>query len=299
MPSIDPTHTATLRRRYSQAMNRRFLALAKDARISLDDRDGLGLRTNEPAPVGSFDFPTSAGKIEAFQRWLRREIDRGVLEVVLRNQQEILLHREWQNPFIRSAYIRGVTDAETQLKRANRLVAPLDVSIGLESGVHLDTLELMFTRVFEGLRGISESMSGQLSEILSQGLIDGIGPKQIAKRITDQIRKISRTRALVLARTEVIRTYAESTLNTFEQNGIEGVTADVEFHTAGDGRVCQRCLFLEGKLFTIQESRGIIPLHPRCRCAWLGANIGESQSDVKARATRRRRARARRRELVA
>jgi len=263
MPSADPSHTATLRRRYSGAMNRRFRTLASDVRKSIVDNDGLGFRANTPAPHRAFDFPRSAEKVDAFIRWLQREVDRGILEVVLRNGSEIVLHREWQNRFIRNAYIRAVTDAETSLKRQGALIAPLDFTIGLEAGVHIETLELMYTRVFEGLRGITGSMSGQLSQILSQGLIDGVGPRVLAKRITDQIASISRTRAMVIARTEIINTYAEGTLNIFEQNGVSGVTAEVEFLTAKDNRVCQRCRFLNGKVFTIQQARGIITVHPR------------------------------------
>ena len=299
MPSLDPTKTATLRQRYSQAMNRRFRLLATDVRKSIIDNDGFGFRTNQPAPRNAFNFPTSSQKVAAFQEWLRREIDRGILEVIFRSGTTVRSHREWQNHFIRSAYIRAVTDSEAQLSRAGQLVAPLDIAIGLEAGVHVETLELMFTRVFEGLRGITDSMAGDLSEVLTQALIDGVGPRVIAKRITDRIGSISRRRALVLARTEIIRAYSESTLNIFEQNGIEGVAADVEFHTAGDSRVCQRCLALEGNIYTLSEARGIIPVHPRCRCAWLAANIGESAEDVRARNQRKTKARARRRELEA
>lgn len=39
---------------------------------------------------------------------------------------------------------------------------------------------------------------------------------------------------------------------------------------------CPKCAGLEGQNFTISEARGILPVHPRCRCAWI-PRIDESQ----------------------
>jgi SPP1 gp7 family putative phage head morphogenesis protein len=43
----------------------------------------------------------------------------------------------------------------------------------------------------------------------------------------------------------------------------------VELVTAGDLRVCPMCQGLNGKVYTIKEARGLIPVHPQCRCAWV------------------------------
>lgn len=71
-----------------------------------------------------------------------------------------------------------------------------------------------------------------------------------------------------MARTETIYAHAESTLDRFESVGVENVTADVEFRSADDSRVCPICESLDGNRYTIGEARGLIPQHPRCRCAW-------------------------------
>ena len=44
-----------------------------------------------------------------------------------------------------------------------------------------------------------------------------------------------------------------------------------EWTTAGDERVCPECGGWEGIKMTIEEARGMIPLHPNCRCDWLPA----------------------------
>jgi hypothetical protein len=33
--------------------------------------------------------------------------------------------------------------------------------------------------------------------------------------------------------------------------------------------VCEKCQDLEGKVFTTEEARGVIPVHPNCRCCWV------------------------------
>jgi SPP1 gp7 family putative phage head morphogenesis protein len=73
----------------------------------------------------------------------------------------------------------------------------------------------------------------------------------------------------MLARSETIRAYAESTLAEFRNWGVEGVTALAEFQTAHDDRVCPKCSHLEGVVYTLDEASGIIPVHPNCRCYWL------------------------------
>lgn len=263
MPSVDPTKTAGIRNRYAANMKRRFAALAKDVRTSFNRNRALTV--NEPANLGRFDFPTNPEKVRAFQNWLQEEIDAGILEVVVRDAGNVRVRTHWQDAYIRAAYIRAVNDTEAALDRVGELNLPMpSVEVGIHTGVHGATLETMYSRAFEGLKGITQAMSNQLSDIFSRSLIEGVGPRVIAKRISDQIATISRNRAMVLARTETIRTYSEARLNTLEQNGIEGVEADVEFLTAGDSRVCQTCSSLNGKVYTIQGARGIIPVHPRC-----------------------------------
>ncbi len=107
---------------------------------------------------------------------------------------------------------------------------------------------------------------------MAQGLVDGSHPREIAKTMVEQIKSITKRRARVLARTEIIRAHAEGQLDGYEKLGISKVTGAVEWATAGDDRVCVECESMEGSLFTIEEARGLIPLHPNCRCAWLPAS---------------------------
>ena len=73
----------------------------------------------------------------------------------------------------------------------------------------------------------------------------------------------------MLARTEIIRSHSEGTLNMFELAGIEEVELQAEFLTAGDERVCPICDSMAGKIYELKDAHGVIPVHPNCRCTWL------------------------------
>jgi SPP1 gp7 family putative phage head morphogenesis protein len=90
----------------------------------------------------------------------------------------------------------------------------------------------------------------------------------VAKLIAGRVDKIGIVRGELLARTEIIRAHAEATLNRYQEFGVEGVTGDVELQTSEDDKVCELCKGLVGKVFTIEEARGVLPLHPNDRCAW-------------------------------
>jgi len=79
-------------------------------------------------------------------------------------------------------------------------------------------------------------------------------------------------RAMMLARSELIRAYATAELQEFRNWGVMGVTGEAEFRDAGDDRVCEICSSLNGKRFTLDEAEGIIPVHPSCRCCWILVN---------------------------
>lgn len=295
----DPTGTAGIRRRYEADVRRRFDRLRRDTWISVAINDAFGLaqqpRIFQPAPPRAFDFPTDPAKIAAFRRWLRQQIDDGILEVIVRNPDGTIdAITAWQDTYVRAAYGKGVADTQLELFRQGIDITQIELRTLLQGPVHVPRLEVLFTRNFTELEGITAAMDQAITRILADGLSRGDGPRTIASALTKQI-DISRNRARLMARTEVIRAHAEGTLTELERQGIFEVRADVEFRTAGDIRVCPSCLLLEGRTFTTREARGIIPVHPRCRCRWLPANIGE---DPRGRRERRLRARRRRRELA-
>lgn len=291
----DPTGTLTLRTRYAQAVGARFDRLRADLRRTVEAQDALGLRamplaTFQPAGGRAFAFPTSEAKAEAFMAWLRGEVDAGILEVRSRRDGEIMAHGHWQDVYVSRSYQKGISDARAYLRRSGVSLDEAAAEIGLRAPIHADRVRLLFTRVFEELKQITEAMAGAISRTLSDALIEGVNPREAARRLAAQVDGIGRRRAVALARTEIIRAHAQGTLQEYRQLGVEEVVARVEAEilTAGDTRVCSRCLALEGRRFALQEAQNMLPIHPLCRCAWLPAGLGEDQDERRARIARAR-----------
>lgn len=72
-------------------------------------------------------------------------------------------------------------------------------------------------------------------------------------------------RPKIIARTETIRLANEGAVKNFKNKGVE----QLEYAAVLDSRTDDECTNLDGKIFDVNESKGIIPVHPGCRCTWL------------------------------
>ncbi len=304
MNRYDPTHTTSLRNRWGSEMRSRFNELVKVVRVSVDDVDCFGLKGGgeEISPLtlqanlsttgtNAFMFSTSGEKVNAFMRWFRSQVDNGILEVREFEQIGASVNQAWTNKYVYDSYKRGVIRARYELGKAGFDVPTIDASGGAEAVMgtpfHLERVGLLYSRVFEDLRGITTQMDTQISRVLSQGLIDGDGPRLLARKLvgtingsgigdlglTDTLGRFipARRRAEILARTEVIRAHHQANIQEYKNWRAENVYVVAEFLTAGDDRVCDRCAAIaaQGKTYTLEEAQNLIPVHPQCRCIVL------------------------------
>lgn len=214
---------------------------------------------------GRFNFPSDAKKLEAFSGWLREAMDGGILEVELDDAGNVVRRAGWQQTFVDRAYAKGVSHADAQLRAAGAEVAPRfdDVQRTLQLPIHQEKLELLYSRNFRELKGVTDAAGQQMSRTLSEGLARGVNPRRTASILNGRVDAVGLHRSRVIARTETIRAHAEATLTRFEQSGVTEVTAKAELATAGDVRVCPFCVGLEGEVFPIEEARNVIPVHPQ------------------------------------
>jgi len=113
------------------------------------------------------------------------------------------------------------------------------------------------------LSDLSETDIKSIIEILKDDLTGNFHIFDIAQHINEVINDY--TRAQLIARTEVIRIANEGHLGMMEAKG----TKYVKWIAAPeDGRLCKLCKEKDGKIFTVAEAHGMIPLHPRCRCGF-------------------------------
>lgn len=266
----DPTRTKTLRRTYAQRLRGAFARINTEIRRGVRDRDVFGLaddadseQLNITADVSDLpDLATlpPAEQMRQFEAWLESAMESEVMAVIERDD----------NRFVRRAYERGLEDGKTRLRQAGLDVEDIpDIGPSFRLPIHEDTLQTLFARNYAELQGITSEVNRQITRVLADGIGEGIGPDEMAQRITDRVDSIGKTRATVMARTETINTYTQASLNRYERAGVDQLGAQVEFTTAGDNDVCSQCRSLAGETYSVDEARSIIPVHPQCRCAWL------------------------------
>jgi SPP1 gp7 family putative phage head morphogenesis protein len=273
--SLDPSRTTTLRRAFMSDIFKRVQKIKKSINRVLVDLDVFGLKET-PNPLKfnmyrrEYEFKTDPEKLDAFQIWLQAEVDAGILEVATGKAA-------WTQKYIQSSYQKGVVRAYIDTHK-EALAESSDFYQGTKAQFLSDVftqpetvskVQMLYTRTFDQLKGFTAQMAADTSRILSNGLSNGYSPKKIARELTKQIDSLTKKRALTIARTEIVRAHAEGQLDSFEKLGVEKVGVEAEFSTAGDDLVCEICLSLEGDIVSTSAARGIIPVHPSCRCAWI------------------------------
>lgn len=276
----EPQQTKTLRTRYAGKLYNRFRDIKGLIRESVAANDALRLKTPRgqiasrlASPVDDFQAEQNAEKKEAFMRWFRNAVREGVLETL--PDGRVRRGEHWTAKYVRAAQQKGTDMADGELKRfASRpgvdVVGPEGVGrVGAirkswNMPINPDTLELLYTRHYEALEGITAAVDREVSRVLTDGFVEGIGPREMAGRLNGRVDAIGITRARTMARTETIRTANVAATDRYEQAGVNKVRILV----ADDDRTCDICNPKDGDILTLEESRGPEgPIyHPNCRC---------------------------------
>lgn len=273
---IDPTGTQKIVKAFQRDISKRLRFIAQQCRKLIVGEDAFGLKVQEiqgPAALFNtrFKFNTNPEKVAEFQEWLDKQIAAGFYSKSPSGEG-----MEWAGEYITDAYrkaqVRAYVDAKASGVSSVKGMTQREFLLASMAGDHsTQQIKTLYTRAFTELKGMTQEMDTQLSRVLADGLVKGLGAEELARAIELSVGNIDRTRARRIARTEIIRSYAESQLDALEAMGVESVGVMVEWATAEDP--CELCAELKGVLFTIQEARGLIPRHPNCRCAFIPANL--------------------------
>jgi SPP1 gp7 family putative phage head morphogenesis protein len=263
------------------AMRRRFKRLRAHLKEFLVELDALGLkevshhttRMTINVQPREFEFLTDQNKVKAFSEWFKQQVDADVLSVDPGTPTD----QPWTAEFVESAYKKGQVNAFLSTKDAQTAdeLGLGDVSqesfirSSFGSAETVAKVQLLATRSFESLKGVTATMGTEMNRILAQGMADGRGVRELADEMVDRIDNLTERRALLITRTEIINAHANGQLDAFQKLGIDQLGIKAEFSTAGDDRVCPICQALEGQTYTVEEARGIIPVHPACRCTFI------------------------------
>jgi hypothetical protein len=249
------------------------------------------LKTNAP-----YAFATSAEKLTAFTKWVQEQSKLYLLsggqdgyDVV--NGPPMSIHGNdtwWASKYLISGYKKGMTRAAQEMRKAglkeykNIIFTedqPIETGINalFNMPIHADRARLLFTRTYEDLKGVTDSMSRKMGQVMADAVIAGDAPDTVAKEMYE-ILDGNKARARMIARTEIIRAHNTGSINTYRQAGIDGVEVVAEVITVAGGKaelydalhVCPDCQELEErsrkKPLSLEEAEVAIPVHPNCRC---------------------------------
>lgn len=259
----DPTRTATLRRAFQVEVGKRFSALR--TRLSGPGRpeevDGLEamLLSFLTSPDGWWDrFILRAYALGASRAYTAR-LERKGVPFSEEGLREFLLSLD-RSPDERAAVTPGPAPTTNARPRKSKL-PPRDL-IGRFMSRKAKALS---QRLKTEMRGVATWGAQQMARVILDGQDRGLTPKQVARELRKVV-DMSKTRAVRVARTEMVRAYNEGVLDGLKALGDTEVTPMVEWTTSG--APCPRCGDMDGQRFTIDDARGVLPLHPNCLCAW-------------------------------
>lgn len=288
----DPTRSLVLRKKYAGDATMRLTKLKGQIRHAIIVDDVFGLRAqreNETALVAlprartlkaaitspdartlkaNFEYQYDPASVAGFMDQLKVWESEGILELMPGGGPAG--QQPWANTYIQSAYQKGLAQSHAKLAQAGisspLLSTPTEAFFG---PFHSDRVALLYGRNFSQLTGITDAMNQGISEVLSRGAIDGIGPYELARRINGRVDKIGIVRARRVARTETTYVLNTASINEYERaEQILDEEIKVEWWTAQDERVRSSHRHRHGKIYEKSTARDLIG-EPNCRCALL------------------------------
>lgn len=281
----DPTRTTLLRRQFEKAMRERFLRISRALADKVGAEDAFGLNPRQITPFSgastgggvvrfnaAFDFRTDEAKLKAFAAWLDEQVKAGLLTI---SEDGYNAEKPWLSMYVESAYRKGLVNAYAATTGSKGSLSEFEqgkraqfLQSAFAAPEQLSKVRFLATRAYEDLKGISAFTAQRLNREMAGAIANGYGAMQTARILRDSL-GIPENRARILARTEIIAAHAQGQLDGFKALGVKEVGVMAEWQTGGDDRVCPKCSAMMGKVFTVEEAQGLIPLHPSCRCSFL------------------------------
>lgn len=184
--------------------------------------------------VNTYDYQVSATKFNSTSLFLQRLLYGELLD----SPQGELTRRWWLEGKLELAYENGTSDALQSAKN----IATVDTlgpdiprtlqAIRLESIIftpeYQSRVGLVYSRVFEGMKGLTDSTRVDLADTLARGMASGKGVRALSQDVMKRI-DVSHSRAKRIVRTEILNSYR--TASAAETDSInENVYDDSDWH---------------------------------------------------------------------
>lgn len=154
-------------------------------------------------------------------------------------------------------------DKSIDMEMSVKEFAGFDVSKSYEEIVKYVNSEEYTKIIDKYLPDLSQLQRKKLRESIILGIERGLNISQIAQEIDKFIKDVGRSH--MIARTEIIRVSNEGQRLHLEKKGVKKV---IWLSANEDGRLCEECKKMDRKVMDLEDIKGKIPLHPRCRCSF-------------------------------
>lgn len=268
---LDPTRTTLIRTRFAADIRRRMEEVRSAIWGYLVTEDHFHKRKPKMLSflAESDDKSEETAAYVLFAVWLHSIVE----SLLLSARFDSLPGGYWVTPYVTQAYNAGVRNSLAlvgvpQVGMIRTAASAFLDPQGLPPALVASKTRQLSTRSYEYIRAMAARLEAAAKTEVANGLLQVDTPTAIARRINEKVAHLYNTSGAAIAESEIISAHAEGQLDAFQHSGIGRVGLRAEWVTVGDNRVCAACAAMEGQTFTIEEARGMIPLHPNCRCSW-------------------------------
>jgi SPP1 gp7 family putative phage head morphogenesis protein len=233
--------------------------------------------------LAEFDVFASAPVINEIPKDPARQ--RVYMEFFQAQIDEILLVTDsapnWQAQYQLQSYTQAVESTRSDLIRQGVGIAQTPAEAIATAGftaeiatlaplaaTHQEILDFLYTRSYESLKGWTDAMAREVREITMEAVLSGEGIRDTRARIRDRI-SVNKSRAELIARTEVIQAYQRASIAETER-AIQETGEDIKmvWITALDSRVRHLHARWHGTTATPEDNSRRVSVSPyNCRCA--------------------------------
>jgi SPP1 gp7 family putative phage head morphogenesis protein len=173
---------------------------------------------------------------------------------------------------------RTITNGQQAMASAG--VSQSQAAIAAQVSTSFNRLPVSAVEHMVGLTGAGTPLNSLLvqswplsAQGLTQALVDGVAlgynPRKVARQMAEGMTG-TLNRMMVIARTEQLRVYRESSLASYKESGIVVGYRRLATH---DRRTCAACIMAEGTFYALDEE---MPEHPQGRCSMIPVVRGAS-----------------------
>lgn len=180
-------------------------------------------------------------------------------------------------PLVKAKDITAALDNGDEVARLMKTFYPLVVEkafgdaslagVPVAFDLEMEEVQTVLDKLAKQVRSVAETTREDVRRLIGQQAENGWSMPELAARILEMGEINSKSRAVMIARSESARAYSQGSIASFKASG---VVSAIEWLTADDDVTCPECAGLNGKRTDLDgefaDGIGFPPAHPMCRC---------------------------------